>query len=915
MEVASPQMIAIATGLRASYTNKVDYTVEDALIKLQNTHSNFEVLKPINRVYFDIDGKGFDASTYNELYSETLAKIHDIIPFNFGDKYAVLDASSSAINKISFRVVIASTTADIATNKKIVAQLNKDYPLPAPCAFDTCCYGNNQKIRMLGSSKDGEDRPFKLIHGEPIDTLITYIPEDTHPIEYDPSDGSDSKSSDPRVFEEIDQTKLCQYLDCITVEHWTAYETCLKLIWAMCFCDASPDLVHKYCKQASNYERKWVDDAIRNFNPAKCPSIAYIKKLAKESNPSQYLALFTTPKEKFDELTRLTTDEHTIYDHERWLSRLPEFETLCVKSMLGTGKTRRLIEVIKGLPSSARILLFSARKTWTDHIYEEVSSLGFVHYGNEKETHKKRTKHKLTHISNPRVVMQIHPDSFALIENETFDAVIFDECETGVNMLVPLSIYKNMGLYARMIATFENIMRSAKKVLFMDAFLSERCLNLVTDLRGSTQLMINTTQPYKKKATLCASENTFFSKLRHEVTVKRKRVVCMWGTQKAGTQFHDTISKEGIANQFYHSKSNEEIKTRDMADVNTHWATQQVIGYTGCITVGVNQNDPDNCFDSAALYASSWGCGARDYAQGLHRARQLKDNTLLVYISPNIKPCMMEPSMEAQELLWDKETELRKRILIDIGENPENFGTVPFWLKRLITATRNEIAFNRKHFKDLVLHYLELCGITVDEHAETHETPEKKKSTNIGIPAIEEVKDIDGEEANFLDTHRRSLTTEEKYQLEKFYLNLRVSKIDQYIWEQWLKNKYTIENAYHFIHNKPADLVNTNIIDLISKDVGRLQTIKSCGLNFDSSFSIPVEDMPHINIDTFGIRIRSEKDTHEQHCRNVCTAFEKWGLDLSVQRKRVRVGKTRDYKYSVVFDREKSIISYITLPQ
>ena len=223
---------------------------------------------------------------------------------------------------------------------------------------------------------------------------------------------------------------------------------------------------------------------------------------------------------------------------------------------------------------------------------------------------------------------------------------------------------------------------------------------------------------------------------------------------------------------------------------------------------------------------------------------------------------------------------------------------------------RNEIAMNRKHFHDLQLHYLKLCGINVIQDLKAVEVEVKKKSKGI-IPDVETIRIIPPEEADFLNAHRRSISTEDQYALEKYYLNLRVVKIDQFIWEQWLKNKHVIENAYRFIHNTPADLVNSTVIDLLSKDVGRLHTIKSCGLDFNSSFSISIEDMPHINIDTFGVRIQSVKDTHEQHCRNVCKAFQSWGLDIEVQGKRTRVGKTRHYCYTVNFDREKSVISYI----
>ena len=896
--------VNIATGLKASYKNKQDYTVEEALIKLQNTSSNYEVLKIINKVFFDVDGKGFDPAEYNRLYTETLREIHLIISHNFGDDYAILDSSSAEYNKVSFRVVIAKTTADLATNKELVGKLNNDFTLPVPCKFDHCCYGRNQKIRMLGSSKDGEDRPFKLIHGNPIDTLITYIPEDSHPIQYEPS-VSDETSSDPREVIEVDQSKLCQYLDCIKTEHWADYEICLKLIWAMCFCDADKDIIHKYCRKASNYGSKWVDDAIRNFNPARSATLNYIKKLARQDNETQYNAIATDTQDLIEELTQLTTDEHTIFDNERWLSPLPPFTTLCVKAMLGTGKTRRVLSFIKGLKPNTRILVLSGRRTWSDHIYEELSTLDFVHY----EKHKEEFGLK-KHICAPRLILQLSPNSFSLIEGEVYDVVIIDESETVLSMLSPLTIYKDTAKYLTMIETFEKVVTSANQVLCLDAFLCDRTVDLVTALRGKTTLIINTTLPYDKQATLFESETDFYSKLRNAVVKEDKRVISMWATPKSGAHFHEVLDKEGIPNQFYHGKSDSKIKARDMADVNKFWAGYQSVGYTGTITVGINYTNKNALFDTMSLYASSWGCSARDCAQGLHRAREIKDNTLLLHISQAVKPCLVEPGMQNQAKLWSLESEVRKKVLSDIGENPAEFSSIKQWLKQLIMFNRNEIAMNRKHFHDLQLHYLKLCGINVIQDLKAVEVEVKKKSKGI-IPDVETIRIIPPEEADFLNAHRRSISTEDQYALEKYYLNLRVVKIDQFIWEQWLKNKHVIENAYRFIHNTPADLVNSTVIDLLSKDVGRLHTIKSCGLDFNSSFSISIEDMPHINIDTFGVRIRSVKDTHEQHCRNVCKAFQSWGLDIEVQRKRTRVGKTHHYCYTVNFDREKSVISYI----
>ena len=62
--------------------------------------------------------------------------------------------------------------------KKWVQLSISEIALPEGITFDTIPYGKNQKIRMVGSNKDGENRPLKLVKGDVVDTLITYIPDD-----------------------------------------------------------------------------------------------------------------------------------------------------------------------------------------------------------------------------------------------------------------------------------------------------------------------------------------------------------------------------------------------------------------------------------------------------------------------------------------------------------------------------------------------------------------------------------------------------------------------------------------------------------------------------------------------------------------------------------------------------------------
>ena len=170
--------ISIAKGLKSSHKNARDYTLAQTFLELEKYTNNYEVLKPdFNRVYGDIDGKDIDLpqAEFEKLDSETRAAIEKFLE---GQKYCLLTASSFAHKKISWRFVLTNKKTTLQINKQWVKQSIETIALPKGISFDSAPYNKNQKIRMLRSNKDGENRPLKLVVGEEIDTLISYIPDD-----------------------------------------------------------------------------------------------------------------------------------------------------------------------------------------------------------------------------------------------------------------------------------------------------------------------------------------------------------------------------------------------------------------------------------------------------------------------------------------------------------------------------------------------------------------------------------------------------------------------------------------------------------------------------------------------------------------------------------------------------------------
>jgi len=146
--------ISIAKGLKATFKNARDYTLSQALLEIDKYTDNYEVLGDVNRVYGDIDGKDIEGT--EEQFKALDLKTKDaIVAFLGAQNYALMTASSFAHRKISWRFVATDRKTTLPENKQWVKLNIEKIGLPTGITFDTAPYGKNQKIRMLGSNKDG----------------------------------------------------------------------------------------------------------------------------------------------------------------------------------------------------------------------------------------------------------------------------------------------------------------------------------------------------------------------------------------------------------------------------------------------------------------------------------------------------------------------------------------------------------------------------------------------------------------------------------------------------------------------------------------------------------------------------------------------------------------------------------------
>lgn len=226
------ELLRIAKGLKATYKNARDYTLSQALLEIEKYTDNYEVLNAThNRIYGDIDGKNIEGSEkeFNDLDMKTKDAI---VKFLKDEKYCLLTASSFLHKKISWRFVITNRKTTLEDNKTWVQKSIELIDLPEGITFDTAPYSKNQKIRMVGSNKDGENRPLRLVQGDVVDSLISYIPEDCELMEF-PKEKKTRKNKKENAEEKIEGKLLNRLVMNIKNDENTDWETWYKVAQAI----------------------------------------------------------------------------------------------------------------------------------------------------------------------------------------------------------------------------------------------------------------------------------------------------------------------------------------------------------------------------------------------------------------------------------------------------------------------------------------------------------------------------------------------------------------------------------------------------------------------------------------------------------------------------------------------------------
>lgn len=340
--------------------------------------------------------------------------------------------------------------------------------------------------------------------------------------------------------------------------------------------------------------------------------------------------------------------------NEIYIREFKEFSNvLCIKSAKGTGKTYALRKYIRSLDKGKRVGCISFRKTLTtslvnmlnaDDVNNDKNVEVNVNNINNNNKNKKINNDKFVNyqyvegvITDNRWVCQL--ESLLRIVKCEMDLLVIDEFNQVISQMLSVSGNRINSIFAR----FEYMIRSAKKIIVMDADLTNESIDILKRLRGDGEYNIIHNY-YTKSYELKITDDKKKTKEYIAKKLRSGEKVCI--ATNHGAKFALTLAHqlENINN--YVTKINKKVKptkkkilvickdTLDevgytLKDVNKYWINYDCVIYSPSVQSGVSFDVP-NYFDCVVGFFCNTSCNYTDCSQMMHRVRHTKERIVCV---------------------------------------------------------------------------------------------------------------------------------------------------------------------------------------------------------------------------------------------------------------------------------------------
>ncbi len=474
-----------------------------------------------------------------------------------------------------------------------------------------------------------------------------------------------------------------------------------------------------------------------------------------------------------------------------------------IKSPMGTGKS---FNIHKIQTDFKRIVYLSSKRAFATAMGKEFEEDGFQNYI-DLTIHERFDCKKII----------ISLESFHQIDPEDIDLLIIDESESIFNVIGSHTLQaKGEGLNNLLV--FEKAIRTAKKVLVMDAFLSKRSFNAIENIRPNSKsaLTINEWKPAKRTAILCEDKESMWQNLKKCLGAGERCVVVSGSKKFAITLVMNAINNNLVSGELnsdgvvesnevklYHSGNPLDLSTK----VNQEWSKCKLLCYSPTITCGVSYDNPEAKFDRLFVYMpNKFSACFRDATQALKRVRHFNKDQMFLCLNTkgnynkDMSPVYFD---KVKELIYTYKpqifTDEKHYISLQTTTN-EDYKPLKNWVSETRIYNILEANISGIFIKQVAKKYLEIENIEIKGNQKatefTHEEFEAKEFTWEEVTNL----DLNIELIEMKKERNQQLTGEEYYFMlaDKFQQTLKpdISELTKSIyWEKYISDS---ENRYKY---------------------------------------------------------------------------------------------------------------------
>lgn len=855
------------TGNKRFSYETVESFDEFALRLLVENMNAYEILPPNCPIkpYFDLEMASDDLQMeamkpkLDLFINWVINDIYDIfeIQLLYTD-FLVLDSCRE--NKLSYHVLIYKQIcfSDVQECKKLIKYLWHRFKNPSESEqkivdqltwfhkdeqryiFDDKPYGKMQCIRLCGQSKNTNDyklkiitegatvhdsfvrlyegicdrQPIEVVFGESVEKRRTktakVVSQEVANWDEFQTEGPTLMSSKTLTFEDLEKLDLWKRYLYMIVNKALSWEMWRNIGFAIADCGGSQNdwvefsklntqqYVDGECKDFKNFRRQ--NDKLRNFN------INTLRKLAKKCNPTY----FRQQGSVFDQYFNLNLEGVKVIDETcKFVSQdnnniLDDAKLLILYAYLGRGKTtaiKRLLVENK----YERVLWLSSRQTFAYFLSSEFCADCYL----DKTVNIKESK---------KLVISVESLLKVNIQNN-YDCICIDESESIFNQFSSPTMN---GKYLEIFKVLLELIKRASKVVFADAFLTNRTLNFCRSLGIPMTMIKNSTSPIQRTADQLPAK-IFESKLIENMKSKKLYVCFSSKTDlvKATETLKDHQVNLGLGDSFYQNALIYHADTDDrvidsLKTINETWRKATVVVTSPTNTIGCSYSpDAEPDFHEVWINAKPTCC-VRDTFQTQMRVRHLINNKMIFSLPDERAQAMAVSRNELQFDLLDSFDEFnssKKAINIKLCDDLiaarqqtnsyenapicnhlktirhiyEELEETPLALREIMHFNLFEQTISSCFYVDMFYEFLRKCGYDFNENLVEKPKKEKKKKEGQREEEVaaqqrkykklyKAIHPIDGKGAQEIDRliKRKEASEMEKLQSKKFWFERNI---------------------------------------------------------------------------------------------------------------------------------------------